>query len=49
MKPRLTSVFGHRIPSPRATPAGLFWLAALMSVPVFVLLSLLEAVLRWLL
>ena len=47
MKHKVQTVLGHRVPSPRATKAGLFWLASLMSVPVFVVLSLLELAWRY--
>lgn len=42
MTNKVQTVMGHRVPSPRATKAGLFWLASILSLPVFVVLSLVE-------
>jgi hypothetical protein len=37
------SVFGHTAPSPRVTLAAAFVLATVLSIPVFLVLTLLEA------
>ena len=39
-------VFGKTVPPPRPTVAGALWLAAILSVPVFLALTLLELIWR---
>ncbi|WP_238547762.1 hypothetical protein [Meridianimarinicoccus roseus] len=42
MKSAANTVLGVNAPPPRPTRAGAFWLACLLSVPVFGVLSVLE-------
>lgn len=46
MRKRPIPVLGTAVPAPRPTAAGAFWLAAVLSVPVFAVLTLLELVWR---
>lgn len=46
MRPKPKPVLGISAPPPRPTKAGAFWLAGVLSVPVFLLLSLAELVWR---
>jgi hypothetical protein len=46
MRERPKPVLGVVAPSPRPTAAGAFWLASVVSVPVFLLLTLLDLLWR---
>lgn len=38
---------GHDVAGARLTPAGLFWLAVYLGLPVLVLGNLLDALMQW--
>ena len=49
MKHSRAAVLGVTAPPPRPTFRSALWLASALSVPVFVVLSLIELLVRWLL
>ncbi len=46
MRKKAPPVLGQIVPAPRPTAAGAFWLALVLSVPVFLVLAVAELVWR---
>ncbi|WP_165971730.1 hypothetical protein [Meridianimarinicoccus aquatilis] len=48
MKRKMPPVLGVRAAPPRPTLAGTIWLACLIALPVFIVLMVVEWIVRWL-